>query len=94
MVTAKVAEHLKDKPNGLHTSELASLTKIDENKLERALRLLASKHCFTEGAFFRPSPLKLTSGSQLITLVASNTFANNRLSVTLLSDVGAFVNFL
>ncbi|KAK7685214.1 hypothetical protein QCA50_011577 [Cerrena zonata] len=72
--STKVAEHLQGKPNGLHISQLASLTSVDENKLDRALRLLASKHCFRE--------------------VTPNTFANNRLSVSLLSDIGAFVNYL
>ena len=48
--TAKVADHLRGHPEGLHISKLATLAKLDENQLARILRMLAIKHCFTEGA--------------------------------------------
>jgi hypothetical protein len=46
---AKIADHLLDKPEGLHVEDLAHKTGIDAGKLGRVLRLLATKHCFTEG---------------------------------------------
>ncbi|KAF7375742.1 3-O-methyltransferase 2 [Mycena sanguinolenta] len=62
---ANIADHLRDKPEGLHVDELSRSTGIDSHKLGRVLRLLATKHCFTE--------------------VKPDVFANNRLSVKLLS---------
>jgi hypothetical protein len=46
---SKIADHLLDKPEGLHVDELGRKTGIDPGKLGRVLRLLATKHCFTEG---------------------------------------------
>ncbi|KJA28851.1 hypothetical protein HYPSUDRAFT_33246 [Hypholoma sublateritium FD-334 SS-4] len=46
--SAKVADHLLGKPDGLHVEELGKLTQIDAKKLGRLLRLLATKHCFQE----------------------------------------------
>ncbi|KAJ6628892.1 S-adenosyl-L-methionine-dependent methyltransferase [Mycena sp. CBHHK59/15] len=62
---AKIADHLLNKPEGAHVDELSRKTGIDAGKLGRVLRLLATKHCFSE--------------------VAPNVFANNRLSMKLLS---------
>ncbi|KAJ6544755.1 S-adenosyl-L-methionine-dependent methyltransferase [Mycena vulgaris] len=62
---AKIADYLLDKPEGVHVDQLALKTGIDSDKLSRVLRLLATKHCFTE--------------------VKPNVFANNRLSLKLLS---------
>ncbi|KAJ7284895.1 S-adenosyl-L-methionine-dependent methyltransferase [Mycena rebaudengoi] len=62
---AKIADHLLDKPQGVHVDELSGKTGIDAGKLGRVLRLLATKHCFTE--------------------VKPNVFANNRLSMKLVS---------
>lgn len=47
----KVADILSDHPQGLHISEIASHTGtgINQDKLARLLRLLATKHCFMEG---------------------------------------------
>ncbi|KAJ7659940.1 S-adenosyl-L-methionine-dependent methyltransferase [Mycena rosella] len=45
---AKIADHLLDKPAGVHVDELALKTGVDSDKLSRVLRLLATKHCFTE----------------------------------------------
>ncbi|KAJ6619669.1 S-adenosyl-L-methionine-dependent methyltransferase [Mycena sp. CBHHK59/15] len=45
---AKIADHLLDRPEGLHVDELGRITGIDAAKLGRVLRLLATKHCFTE----------------------------------------------
>ncbi|KAJ7618676.1 S-adenosyl-L-methionine-dependent methyltransferase [Roridomyces roridus] len=62
---AKIADHLLDKPDGLHADELSRLSGIDSGRLARVLRLLCTRHCFTE--------------------VKPNIFANNRLSIKLLS---------
>ncbi|KAJ7284873.1 S-adenosyl-L-methionine-dependent methyltransferase [Mycena rebaudengoi] len=62
---AKIADHLLNKPEGVHVDDLGQKTRIDAEKLGRVLRLLATKHCFTE--------------------VKPNVFANNRLSMKLLS---------
>ncbi|KAF5361557.1 hypothetical protein D9757_008382 [Collybiopsis confluens] len=45
---ARIADLLLDRPEGLATSELATLTGLDEAKLTRILRFLATKHCFKE----------------------------------------------
>ncbi|KAJ7913390.1 S-adenosyl-L-methionine-dependent methyltransferase [Mycena leptocephala] len=62
---AKIADHLLDQSGGVHVDELARKTGYDGDKLSRVLRLLATRHCFTE--------------------VKPNVFANNRLSVRLVS---------
>ena len=49
VVTFKIPDLLLDKPQGLHVSELSKLSGCEEGKLARILRLLATKHCFTEG---------------------------------------------
>ncbi|EJD39486.1 S-adenosyl-L-methionine-dependent methyltransferase [Auricularia subglabra TFB-10046 SS5] len=46
VLNARVAEHLRDGPKSV--TELASLSKVDERKLGRVLRNLATKHCFRE----------------------------------------------
>ena len=51
---AKVADVLEKFPNGLHVDELAKLVNLEQGKLSRVLRLLATKGCFTEGEFFHP----------------------------------------
>ena len=38
-----------DQPAGLHVDELAERSGLDADKLGRILRLLATKHCFSEG---------------------------------------------
>jgi hypothetical protein len=54
---AKIADHLLDKPQGVHVDELSGKTGIDAGKLGRVLRLLATKHCFTEGITLIPTQL-------------------------------------
>ncbi|KAL0568216.1 hypothetical protein V5O48_013776 [Marasmius crinis-equi] len=46
---AKIADLLLDKPDGVHVDELAKSAGLDAGKLERILRILATKHCFREG---------------------------------------------
>ena len=46
---AKVADLLDGKPEGVHVSELAKSTGLDEDKLSRILRLLSTTHVFQEG---------------------------------------------
>ncbi|KAJ7634560.1 S-adenosyl-L-methionine-dependent methyltransferase [Roridomyces roridus] len=45
---AKIADHLLDKPEGVHVDELSKLMGINSGKLARVLRLLCTKHCFAE----------------------------------------------
>ncbi|KXN84698.1 Sterigmatocystin 8-O-methyltransferase [Leucoagaricus sp. SymC.cos] len=63
---AKIADLLLDKPDGVHVSILAKESGLDEDKLSRILRMLATKHCFIE--------------------VQPDVFANNRLSIKMLSS--------
>ncbi|KAJ4479217.1 S-adenosyl-L-methionine-dependent methyltransferase [Lentinula aciculospora] len=63
---ARIPDLLLNKPEGVPASELASRAGLDASKLTRVLRLLATKHCFTE--------------------VKPGVFANNRLSMKLLSS--------
>ncbi|KIK62297.1 hypothetical protein GYMLUDRAFT_58461 [Collybiopsis luxurians FD-317 M1] len=62
---AQIADLLLDKPEGLSTSELSARSGLEEAKLTRVMRLLATRHCFKE--------------------VKPGVFANNRLSIQLLS---------
>ncbi|KAK0478604.1 S-adenosyl-L-methionine-dependent methyltransferase [Armillaria luteobubalina] len=68
VVTFNIADHLLNKPEGLHISDLGALSGAEPQKLGRIMRLLASKHCFRE--------------------VNRDVFANNRLSMMLLSANG------
>ena len=52
VIDFKIADLLSDKPDGVSVAELASVTKIEEEKLARILRLLATGHVFTEGMSF------------------------------------------
>lgn len=45
---ARIADYLLDKPDGLHVSELARLSGLDESKLGRILRLLVTSHVYRE----------------------------------------------
>ncbi|KAF5339494.1 hypothetical protein D9757_014699 [Collybiopsis confluens] len=62
---AKVADILLSKPDGMHISEIAKASGLDQGKLGRIIRMLVTKHCFRE--------------------VKPDVFANNRLSIKLLS---------
>ncbi|KAK0215214.1 S-adenosyl-L-methionine-dependent methyltransferase [Armillaria nabsnona] len=68
VVNFNIADHLLDKSEGLHISELGALSSAEPRKLGRIMRLLASRHCFRE--------------------VDHDVFANNRLSMMLLSTNG------
>lgn len=50
VTNAKIADLLLGKPEGLHVNDLAAASALDPGKLGRILRLLATKHCFDEGA--------------------------------------------
>ena len=47
----KIADILQESPSssGLHISDIGKTAGIEEGKLGRVLRLLASKHIFREG---------------------------------------------
>ncbi|KAG6856202.1 hypothetical protein H0H87_006598 [Tephrocybe sp. NHM501043] len=50
VLSAKVPDILQREPSdGVHISEIAKTSGIDQGKIGRILRLLASKHCFREG---------------------------------------------
>jgi hypothetical protein len=78
----QVVDLLLDKPEGVHVDELTKQSRLRPGKLGPILRLLVSKHCFTEGTVsFLPS---LIFGNIYVT-VKPTVFANNRLSIKLLS---------
>ncbi|TFK39899.1 S-adenosyl-L-methionine-dependent methyltransferase [Crucibulum laeve] len=65
VLTFKIPDILQTKPSGMHVSDLAKASGVEQGKLCRILRLLASKHCFRE--------------------VSRDVFANNRLSLQIVS---------
>ncbi|TFK38230.1 S-adenosyl-L-methionine-dependent methyltransferase [Crucibulum laeve] len=64
--TFKIPDILQEKPEGMHISEIGQKSGLDERKIGRILRALATKHCFRE--------------------VSKDVFANNRLSILLVSS--------
>ncbi|KAJ7036043.1 O-methyltransferase-domain-containing protein [Mycena alexandri] len=48
VIEARVADALAGHPAGLHVAELSKVVNIEPKKLARILRVLATKHCFTE----------------------------------------------
>ncbi|KAH9922936.1 S-adenosyl-L-methionine-dependent methyltransferase [Fomitopsis serialis] len=50
ILRAGVADVLYDHPVGMHARDLAPLVKIEQGKLSRILRCLATRHCFREVA--------------------------------------------
>ncbi|KAK0437394.1 O-methyltransferase-domain-containing protein [Armillaria borealis] len=48
VIAFNIADHLLDRPEGLHVSKLGALSGAEPQKLGRILRLLASRHCFRE----------------------------------------------
>jgi len=48
-LTFKFPDVLKEKPTGMHISEIGQKTGVEEHKAGRILRLLASNHVFQEG---------------------------------------------
>ena len=49
VLETKIADYLDKSPTGLSTEELSSRTGVDEDKLCRILRTLATCHMFKEG---------------------------------------------
>jgi hypothetical protein len=49
VVTFKSPDILLDQPQGMHISEISKRSGIEQGKLGRILRLLATKHIFREG---------------------------------------------
>ncbi|KAJ8494380.1 hypothetical protein ONZ45_g13265 [Pleurotus djamor] len=47
-VDLRIADHLLDRPDGLHVEELSKLSDQDSGKLSRVLRMLATNHIFIE----------------------------------------------
>ena len=48
-LTFKIPDVLKEKPTGMHISEIGQKTGLEERKAGRILRLLATNHVFREG---------------------------------------------
>ena len=82
----KIADFLADKPEGLHIDELAKLSGLDSGKLGRILRMLATKHCFSEGTRLVLMSLSSSQAYSMYIAVDTNVFANNRLSIKLVSS--------
>lgn len=82
--SAKISDLLLDKPEGLSVEELANLCGVDAGKLGQVLRFLATKHVYREGLFFPALPCILTNLT--IPPVRPNVYANNRLSMKMLSS--------
>ena len=81
VINSKIADILVDHPQGLHIEELATKSGVELGKLRRILKFLATKHCFREGGI-----AKLVITMMLINwTVTPDVFANNRLSMKLLS---------
>ena len=54
-LTIKIPDVLKEKPTGMHVSEIGKKTGLEERKAGRILRLLSANHVFREGPCFYPS---------------------------------------
>ena len=66
VVTFKVPDILLDQPEGMHIAEIAKRSGIEQGKLGRILRLLATRHIFREGILSlsgKVSVSVLTSGA-------------------------------
>ena len=50
-LTFKIPDLLKEKPTGMHISEIGEKTGLEERKAGRILRLLATNHVFREGSY-------------------------------------------
>ncbi len=48
-VECKIADLLRNKPEGIHVNELGNATGIEPGKLGRVMRYLATTHMFQEG---------------------------------------------
>ena len=68
----------------MHISEISQKSGVEARKAGRILRILASKHIFREGEW----TLEQTSKTDQMNwnTVSGNVFANNRLSIQLLSN--------
>lgn len=49
VINKKIPDILLNHSKGLHISDIASETQLEEGKLLRIMRFLAAKHCFREG---------------------------------------------
>lgn len=49
-IRTRVPDVLSEYPDGLHVDELGPKVNVEKGKLGRILRLLATRHCFREGA--------------------------------------------
>ena len=83
VTTAKIADMLVGQPEGIPVGQLAKQSGLGPNKLSRILRMLATKHCFQEGECINWGNRIGTNA--IIILVKPNVFANNRISMQLVS---------
>ncbi len=75
---------LVGKPEGIPVEQLGKQSGLDSNKLGRILRMLATKHCFQEGERLKTGGNRIGT-NVIIILVKPNVFANNRISMQLVS---------
>jgi hypothetical protein len=81
-----VADVLVRHPAGLPVACITKETGIEVGKLGRILRFLATKHCFHEGTRLPTSFTELLTKQKNCVLVRPDVFANNRLSLLLVSS--------
>lgn len=84
-MTFKIPDILQGTPGGMSVCELGDKTGLEPAKLGRILRFLATKHIFREGSN-RHHNVILTVADMRPRIVTPDVFANNRLSVELLSS--------
>ncbi|KAG7098238.1 hypothetical protein E1B28_000202 [Marasmius oreades] len=77
VVTLKVPDLLLDEPQGLHVSEIARRANVDQGKLARIMRLLATKHCFRE-----VKPDIFVNNRLSIQLLSTNALSDLALHIT------------
>jgi hypothetical protein len=53
VIQAKVADVLAGESEGIPVAEIAKKTGIEQGKLARILRFLATRNCFREGIYLR-----------------------------------------
>lgn len=55
VIKHNIAGLLQEQPEkGFHVSDIAQRTGLNQNKIERIMRLLATKHVFRESNYSRP----------------------------------------
>ena len=82
----KIADILKEHPDGMDIAGIGEKSGADPEKIGRILRLLATRHIFREGEEFPFTAQAHGNRRTPVPLVSNDVFANNRLSIQLLSN--------